>query len=59
MDASRFDALSRALITARSRRRVLAGLGVGLLGLLGSRADEATAKKKHHKNKKKLCPPWR
>jgi hypothetical protein len=55
MDGSRFAALLRVLITARSRRRALGGLGVGLLSLLGSRTEAVAAKKKHHK--KKPCPP--
>lgn len=54
MDGSRFAALLRALITTRSRRQALGGLGVGLLGLLGSQTDEAAAKKKHkHKKRRK------
>jgi hypothetical protein len=51
MDGIRFDALARSLTTAGSRRRALSGLLAGALGLLGSRAEPAAAKKK------KPCPP--
>src|SRR5687767_13492606 len=50
MDGPRFDTLTRSLTTTGSRRRALGGLLLGSLGRLGSRADEATAKKKP-------CPP--
>ena len=50
MDQSRFDALARSLTTAGSRRRALTSLLAGILGLLGSRTDDARAKKKP-------CPP--
>jgi hypothetical protein len=43
MDAARFDALAKSLITARSRRRVLGGLLAGALGLLALRAEETEA----------------
>src|SRR5215213_1050363 len=47
MDADRFDALSRSLTTARSRRGALASLLGGTLGLVGLAETEA----------KKKCPP--
>ena len=50
MDASRFDIIARSLGAAGSRRRALGGLLVGALGLFGSQADDAAAKKKP-------CPP--
>ena len=54
MDADRFDALSRSLTTAGSRRRALAGLFSGTLGLFSAWDNEATAKNcKKLKNKKK------
>ena len=61
MDASRFDRLTRSLSTADSRRRVLGGLLLGALGLLGSQGVEdaaahnplASCKKKSGKAKKK------
>jgi hypothetical protein len=37
MDGSRFDALSRTLITARSRRRALSGLLLAAWGLVSAR----------------------
>ena len=49
MDGSRFDSLARTLGTAGSRRRALGGVLAGAFGILGSRAEEAAAKKK--------CPP--
>jgi hypothetical protein len=51
MDAGRFDALTRTLARARSRRYALGGLLSGALSLLGSRAEHVAAKKK------KACPP--
>src|SRR5215207_4919203 len=47
MDVSRFDSLARSLTLVGSRRRTLAGVLLGSLGLLGSRAEEAAAKEKH------------
>ena len=58
MDGSHFDTLTRSLITASSRRRALAGLLLGSLGLLGSRAEEAAAKncrKIKNRKKRKKC----
>ena len=59
MDESRFDALTRALTAARSRRRLarlLSGLAVsGPLALLGIDQTEAKGKKK--KKRKKGSPP--
>jgi hypothetical protein len=48
MDADRFDALSRSLTRARSRRTALASLLGGALGLVALREVDA---------KKKRCPP--
>jgi hypothetical protein len=54
MDADRFDALSRSLTSAGSRRRALTGLLSGALGLFGASVEETAAKKcKKIKNKKK------
>jgi hypothetical protein len=50
MDGSTFDRLTRTLMLAGSRRRALAGLLAGTLGLLGSHVEDAAAKKKP-------CPP--
>src|SRR5687768_13634704 len=50
MDGSTFDALTRTLTIAGSRRHTLGGLLAGALGLLGSRPEDAAAKKKP-------CPP--
>src|SRR5215207_1857345 len=47
MDADRFDALSRSLTDARSRRGALASLLGATLGLVGLDRTEA----------KKTCPP--
>src|SRR5687768_15838555 len=47
MDADRFDALSRSLTDARSRRTALASLLGGTLGLVGLTKTAA----------KKTCPP--
>lgn len=44
MDAERFDAWTRTLGQARSRRRVLAGLGGALAGALGLRATAGSAR---------------
>jgi hypothetical protein len=62
MDGSRFDALSRALVTAHSRRgltRLLSRLVIGgPLAILG--LTETTAKRKKHKKKKRdgaTAPP--
>jgi hypothetical protein len=49
MDGFHFDTLTRTLTVAASRRQTLGSLLGGALGLLGSRAEEAAAKKK--------CPP--
>ena len=46
MDGSHFDALTRSLRTARSRRHALAGLLGIALGLLGPRTEEVAAKKR-------------
>jgi hypothetical protein len=43
MDGSRFDALTRSLVTTGSRRSLLAGLG-GVLGLIGLRTAEAACR---------------
>ncbi len=43
MDGDRFDGLSRRLATGHSRREVLTGVAVGLLGMLGLRTGPATA----------------
>jgi len=54
MDGFAFDALTRSLTSAGSRRGALAGLVSGTLGLVSTWADEATAKNcKKIKNKKK------
>lgn len=50
MDGSRFDALTRTLTVAGSRRRALGGLLAGASGVLGTTAGDAAAKKK------KPCP---
>jgi hypothetical protein len=50
MDGSRFDRLVVALTTTGSRRRALGGLLAGALGVIGSPAEHAPAKKKP-------CPP--
>jgi len=52
MDADRFDALSRALTDARSRRGALAALLGGTLGLLGLTVTESKKKKKKKKKKR-------
>jgi hypothetical protein len=51
MEAGRFDALARTLTRGRTRRRALAGLLAGALGILGTHSDDAAAKNK------KPCPP--
>ncbi len=51
MDEADFDALTRSLNTAGSRRRALGGLIAGTLGLLGAGSDSAMARKQ------KACPP--
>jgi hypothetical protein len=43
MDADHFDALSRSLSTAGSRRRALGGLLTGVFGLLGGHGQEEAA----------------
>ena len=55
MDGSDFDALTRSLTTASSRRRITGGLLGGALGLLGwhDQANEVLAKKGKGKKKKK------
>src|SRR5688572_3826338 len=54
MDGSRFDALTRSLGTAGSRRRVLSGLFAGTLGILGWHdGDEIAAHDLKAKCKKK------
>jgi hypothetical protein len=54
MDGFSFDALTRSLTTAGSRRRALAALLLGSLGFLGAQAEETAAKNcKKIKNKKK------
>ena len=46
MDPTRFDHLTRALASGTSRRRLLQGLGGGLLALVGiDRAAAAPCKK--------------
>jgi len=52
MDSSRFDALTKGLSAAGSRRRVLGGLLAGALGTVLSGASAVEAAKK-----KKPCPP--
>jgi hypothetical protein len=59
MDGSRFDTLARTLSTTGSRRRALAGLVAGSLGLVALRAEETAAKKgkgKKRKKRKKKSP---
>jgi hypothetical protein len=61
MDGSRFDTLARSLGTTGSRRRALAGLLAGALGLLAFRAEETAARKRKGKPKKRkkgglTCP---
>jgi hypothetical protein len=41
LDATRFDALTRALAAPRSRRHLLGGLAAGALGLAGFRSADA------------------
>jgi hypothetical protein len=41
MDGSRFDAIARSLAESGSRRRLLAGLTTGAIGLVGVRAADA------------------
>jgi hypothetical protein len=54
MEGSRFDALTRELAPSGSRRRALAALFSGALGLVGARFHDAAAKNcKKIKNKKK------
>ena len=57
MDADRFDAISRSLTTAGSRRHALAGLLLGACGILGARAEKTAAKncKKLKGERKKKC----
>jgi len=60
IDGFRFDALSRSLTTAGSRRRALTGLVSGTLGLVGARAEQTAARtcktiKKKAKRKKCLA----
>ena len=58
MDGFHFDALTRTLTTAGSRRRALTGLLFGSLGLLGDWAEETAAKnckKIKNKQKRKKC----
>jgi hypothetical protein len=55
MHDSRFDALTRAVTTAHSRRGALSTLLGGALGLLG--LAETTARKKGHHTTKHECPP--
>ncbi|HEY7034765.1 MAG TPA: hypothetical protein VH482_25725 [Thermomicrobiales bacterium] len=43
MDGSRFDALTRLLSIAGSRRRLIAGLAAGAFGLVGAERAEAVA----------------
>lgn len=53
MDGSHFDTLARTLGTTGSRRRALAGLVAGALGLLAFRAEETEAGKRKGKRKKR------
>jgi len=58
MDVDRFDALSRSLSTAGSRRCALTALVSGTLGLFGAQAEETAAKnckKIKNKAKRKKC----
>jgi hypothetical protein len=58
MDGLDFDALTRSLAGAGSRRRALASLLLGALGVLGVRAEETAAKnckKIKDKKKRKKC----
>jgi len=58
MDDSRLDRLARSLATAGSRRRALIGMLGSALGLLGSQAEQAAAKKCKKikdKQKRKKC----
>ena len=50
MDGSRFDRLVVSLVTTGSRRRAVASVLVGALGLLSAQPNESAAKKKP-------CPP--
>ena len=58
MDADRFDTLTRSLTAAGSRRRALAAVLAGSLGVLGSTASAKKKKKKKGKNKDRNtdCP---
>jgi hypothetical protein len=58
MDGFHFDALTRTLTSAGSRRRALTGLLGGTVGLFAAWADEAAAKnckKIRNKKKRKRC----
>ena len=56
MDTRQFDMVTRQLSLAGTRRRALAALAVGGLGLGALHLTEVDARKKRkHKNKKKRC----
>jgi hypothetical protein len=59
LDADRFDALTRTLTVASSRRRALVATLGGVLGLLGlataQNAEAKNCKKIKNKNKRKKC----
>jgi hypothetical protein len=62
MDAPQFDALSKALSTGNTRRRVLGALAAvptlgGLAGLFGGDEAEARKGKRKRRKKKKKCKP--
>lgn len=55
MDQNRFDALTRSLIAAASRRTILGITLGGVLGLLGPGRDAAAAKKRRCRPKCGVC----